>query len=674
MQLALSSAKVAIWDASVPGGKVIDGIIDWSAAGAALLGLPRRARHQQYRSFLDFVHPADRQHVLRTMQQEVDRDGGYELEYRVQRSDGTLRWLAARAKVVGNNGATHTLGIIWDITAHKEEQLAVLRDKDLAQLTLASIGDAVITTDAVGQVQFMNRAAERICGWPGERAGGTMVDTLLPLAPEPDGAAREGIALTCLRLRQGVGSRHSQLLTREGRRVAIEESAAPIWSREGQLLGAVMVFRDVSHERALTQQLSWQASHDALTSLANRREFETNLAAALASAKAEGHHHALLFLNLDRFKLINDTCGHSAGDLLLQLLARMLQTHLRESDVLARLGGDELGALLNACPPERAIGIANAMREAIKQFRFNWENRSFELGVSIGLAPIDQHSKSVSDLLSCADQACHLAKEQGRNRVHVYHEADQALTRRHGEMLWVSRLADAFARDSFRLYAQPIVPLKEGAASHDEVLIRIATKHHLIAPGDFIPAAERYDLMPAIDRWVIEHMCRYLQRHDGASAYSINLSGASLVDAALYDFIVAQFDRYGVAPARICFEITETAMIANLPTAQELMRRLRLLGCRFSLDDFGSGLSSFAYLRTLPVDYLKIDGIFIRDIARNDVNRALVKAINEVGHVMGLQTVAEFVEDEPILDIVRSLGVDFAQGYAVGALRPLTLQ
>ena len=670
LQLALTAAQVAIWDASVPAGEVIDGDINWSAAGAALLGLPPRARHQSFRDFLEFVHPADRQHVLGTMQAQVDQGQGYDIEYRVLRGDGTTHWLAAKASLV----AGHTLGIIWDATARKEQELAIVRDKDLAELTLASIGDAVITTDAIGRIQFINRAAERLTNWPRERAQGTMVDAVLPLLHETSGQPLESVALMCLRLRQSVGSRHSQLLTREGRHIAIEDSAAPIWSREGPLLGAVMVFRDVSHERTLTQQLSWQASHDVLTSLANRREFEQNLASALATAKAEGHHHALLFMNLDRFKLINDTCGHSAGDLLLQLLARMLQTHLRESDVLARLGGDELGALLSACPLERAIDIANAMRQAIRDFRFNWENRSFELGVSIGLAAIDQNSQSVTDLLSSADQACHLAKEQGRNRVHVYHEADQALTRRHGEMLWVGRLNDAFTRGSFRLFAQPIVPLKAGAPGHDEVLIRIAAKNQLILPGAFIPAAERYDMMPAIDRWVIEHVCRYLQLHDGASSYAVNLSGASLADDGMYAFIVSQFERFGVKPSCLCFEITETAMIGNLNKAQELMTRLRTLGCRFSLDDFGSGLSSFAYLRTLPVDYLKIDGIFIRDIARNDINRALVKAINEVGHVMGLQTVAEFVEDEPILDIVRELGVDYAQGYAVGALRPLPLQ
>ena len=684
LQLALTAAQVAIWDASVPAGEVIDGDINWSAAGAALLGLPPRARHQSFRDFLEFVHPADRQHVLGTMQAQVDQGQGYDIEYRVLRGDGTTHWLAAKASLV----AGHTLGIIWDATARKEQELAIVRDKDLAELTLASIGDAVITTDAIGRIQFINRAAERLTNWPRERAQGTMVDAVLPLLHETSGQPLESVALMCLRLRQSVGSRHSQLLTREGRHIAIEDSAAPIWSREGPLLGAVMVFRDVSHERTLTQQLSWQASHDVLTSLANRREFEQNLASALATAKAEGHHHALLFMNLDRFKLINDTCGHSAGDLLLQLLARMLQTHLRESDVLARLGGDELGALLSACPLERAIDIANAMRQAIRDFRFNWENRSFELGVSIGLAAIDQNSQSVTDLLSSADQACHLAKEQGRNRLHVYQESDVMLAQRHGEMLWISRLKEAFEHDYFRLYAMPIVHLHDSPEYHDEVLIRIRNgKGDLILPGAFIPAAERYDMMLSIDRWVIRAVCAHIEsvrdslpplealaesQRRTPALYSVNLSGMSLADTGLQDYITDQFVQYAIAPEQICFEITETAVIANLPKAQIFMRQLKAMGCSFSLDDFGSGFSSFGYLKALPVDYLKIDGVFVRDIATNTINRAMVKAINEVGHVMGLKTVAEYVEDAATLAVIRELGVDYAQGYAVGKLRPLT--
>jgi len=520
-------------------------------------------------------------------------------------------------------------------------------------------------------------------------AQGLDIGLTMPLADERTGEALEHVAMRCLQQRQAIGiSPHAQLITREGRRIAIEESAAPIWSCDGAILGAVVVFRDVSHERKLSQELSWQASHDTLTQLINRREFEHLVAGALRTAKQEGHAHALLYLDLDQFKVINDTCGHAAGDVLLQLLAKMLQGKMRDSDILARLGGDELGVLLPHCALEHARLIGEQLRQSIHEFRFTWDERSFELGVSIGIVEINQDSKSMSELLSAADQACYLAKEQGRNRIHVYQESDVMLAQRHGEMLWISRLNEAFTHDYFRLYAMPIVHLRDSPEQHDEVLIRIRNgKGDLILPGAFIPAAERYDMMLSIDRWVIRAVCQHIQsvrdslpplaalaesRRRAPALYSVNLSGMSLADPGLQDYITAQFVQYAIAPEQICFEITETAVIANLPKAQVFMRQLKAMGCRFSLDDFGSGFSSFGYLRALPVDYLKIDGIFVRGIATNAINRAMVKAINEVGHVMGLKTVAEYVENAETLAIIRELGIDYAQGYAVGGLRPLT--
>jgi diguanylate cyclase (GGDEF)-like protein len=443
-----------------------------------------------------------------------------------------------------------------------------------------------------------------------------------------------------------------------------------------------------SHERNLTRQLDWHSTHDTLTGLINRREFEIRLTQALAGAKADGRVHALLYMDLDQFKIINDTCGHEAGDVLLQRLAHLLQAQMREGDILARLGGDELGILLPDCQPAQALAIAEQIRQSIKQFRFFWEHDNFELGISIGLVDIDKSSKSMSALLIAADQACYQAKEQGRNRIHVYRSGDLMLTQRHGEMLWVARLGAAFEHGHFKLYAMPIVKLSPPAEEHEEVLIRLQNAQGgLIEPAAFIPAAERYDLMVSIDRWVIKAVCQHmlsvrdslppltafeLSRTRRLALYSINLSGISLGDPALYDYITEQFVEHEIAPEQICFEITETAVIADLPKAHRLMTSLKALGCRFSLDDFGSGLSSFAYLKALPVDYLKIDGIFIRDIANNPINRAMVKAINEVAHLMGILSVAEYVEDEATLAIVRELGIDYAQGHAVGTLRALS--
>jgi len=696
LHMAMSAAHMAIWDSVLKDGKVAEGRVYWSPDGAALLGLPARQCEQPFRDFLAFVHPEDRDRLFERMQDAADHCSDYELEYRVVWQDGSVHWLAAKAHAeCSRQGvAERTLGIVWDITARKLQELETAEQKELAEVTLASIGDGVVTTDEKGNTRFLNRVAEQLTGWSQELASGLPIeqtlklvyetqqpgDAQLPQALRPDMPnAPEHVATRCLRLRQSIGVTDGTLLiTRDGRSIAIEDSASPIWSGQGDMLGTVVVFRDVSHERKLAQQLSWYASHDTLTGLMNRREFERQIATALHSAKHEAHTHALLYIDLDQFKIVNDTCGHSAGDVLLQLLAKMLQTQMRDSDVLARLGGDELGVLLPHCPPNQATLIADQLRQSIKNFRFVWDSRSFEIGASIGLVEINHDSRSMTDLLMAADQACYLAKEQGRNRVHHYMESDLKLAQRQGEMQWVSRLNEAFEHNYFRLFALPIVHLGAHGEEHDEVLIRIQnSKGDLILPGAFIPAAERYDLMVAIDRWVIRAVCdhvrneRLAQRANG-TLYSVNLSGTSLNDEGLHDYILAQFAEFGVDPAKICFEITETAAIANLPTAQVFMSRLKALGCRFSLDDFGSGLSSFAYLKALPVDYLKIDGMFIRDIKSNAINCALVKAINEVGHVMGMLTVAEYVEDDETLNLVRGLGVDYAQGHAVGLPRPMS--
>jgi diguanylate cyclase (GGDEF)-like protein/PAS domain S-box-containing protein len=681
LQMAMSGARMSVWDATVVGDSVAAGVIAWSADGAALIGLPPVEQQQAFTDYLALVHPDDRSELVRRMQAGVDACTGHEAGYRLVRRDGTLLWLRNRAVTVCEDGApVRTLGLVWDDSERRRLEIGLAEQKELAEVTLASIGDAVVTSDAGGRVRFMNRVAEQLTGWTDEQAQGVDVAAIVRLTDEADGTEIESPAVRSLRQRETVGvSGHVQLVTRDGRRVAIEDSSAPIWSRDGDVLGTVTVFREVSHARTLARQVSWQASHDALTGLVNRRAFEDIVSGALRNAKDERHRHALLYMDLDRFKIVNDSCGHGAGDVLLQTLARMLQGHLRESDVLARLGGDELGAVLSFCPLPRALKLADELRQAVQDFRFVWGERVFELGISIGLVDISENSKSTSELLLAADQACYLAKEQGRNRVHVYRESDAMLVRQQGELQWVARLNEALAHDRFRLFSQPIVALQDGADGHQEVLVRIAgAQGKLILPGAFIPAAERYDLMAPLDRWVVTHVCRHIHaersaRPGAAPVYSINLSGISLGDEGMLDHIIAAFEDNAVDPAQVCFEITETAVIANLPRAQAFIGSLRALGCHFSLDDFGSGLSSFGYLRTLPVDYLKIDGVFIRDLARNNVNRAMVKAINEIGHVMGIRTVAEYVEDPSTLDIVRELGIDYAQGHAVGMLRELAV-
>lgn len=490
LQLALKAARMCVWDSSVSDGAVLNGLINWSADGASLIGLSARSQAQPFRDFILMVHPEDRDTMLRQMQQRVDECNDYHLEYRLIKPDGSIHWMAATGRCLCESGApVRTLGLIRDITEHKLLEMRLFEQKELAEVTLGSIADAVITTDERGFTTSMNRVAEQLTGWSNETARGKDVNFVFNMVSEVTDEFMENIVHRCLRLSHTIStSGHAQLVTSGGHRIPVEDSAAPIWSRDGKIMGVVVVFRDVSHERKLVQQLSWQASHDALTGLINRREFEVSVTEALRSARQEGHTHALLYMDLDRFKIVNDTCGHGAGDVLLQTLTRTLQSHMRESDVLARLGGDELGVLLQCCPLQNAIQRANEFRQAIKDFRFLWQERSFEMGISIGLVEINDNSTSLTDLLVAADQACSAAKEKGRNRVHVYRESDAILARRQGELQWLTRLHEAFAMDRFRLFAQPIVSLSSNASGHHEVLIRLSNEsNELTLPGAFIP-------------------------------------------------------------------------------------------------------------------------------------------------------------------------------------------
>lgn len=437
--------------------------------------------------------------------------------------------------------------------------------------------------------------------------------------------------------------------------------------------------------RESEQRLDWYSRHDGLTGLINRWEFEQHLKQALSSAKTYNQQHSLCFLDLDQFKIVNDTCGHAAGDELLCQVTALLQKQVRTTDTLARLGGDEFGLLLEQCPLIGSLRIANDLRQSLQDFRFIWQDKTFTIGVSIGLVVINADSLDLSNVLSAADMACYAAKNAGRNRVHIYQADDQDLVTNHGQMQWVSRLTEALQSNSFCLYSQPIVPLapNESQEKHYEILLRLQDETgKLVPPMAFIPAAERYNLMHLIDRWVISTFFAGFAQHCQeagqcclelcrSTMYAINLSGASINDDCFIDFLEQQFTLYSVPPQIICFEITETVAIINLSKAGKLIRKLKQLGCRFALDDFGSGMSSFAYLKNLSVDYLKIDGEFIKDIVDDPTDLAMTQAINQVGHAMGIKTIAEFVENDTILGIITALGIDYAQGYGIAKPQPL---
>ncbi len=563
---------------------------------------------------------------------------------------------------------------IKDITERQLAQEALYREKEQAQVTLSSIADGVITTDIIGQINFLNPAAMKLTGYSHEELINQRLDRVITIQSE-----RKNLPVfECISTGQQVDSISGDvLIDKNGNRLVIHQVASPIHNQVGDTVGAVMIFRDVSKSHRLASRLSWQASHDELTQLVNRREFERELDQVIDKARNEGSEHCLCFMDLDKFKVVNDTCGHVAGDELLRQLADIFRTQIRGADTLARLGGDEFAVILNKCALGPAVNVAEEIRAAVEDFRFGWGGQSFQIGVSIGLVMIDATSTDLEDVFKAADSACYAAKEAGRNRVHIYSQDDKEISQRRGEAQWVVRIQNALENNRFQLHYQPIVPLNraENDSVHYEILIRmIGEQGETVPPGAFIPSAERYQLMAKIDTWVIEHLFAWMDQHwdfSGQDVFAINLSGQSLADDNLLYRVKQLLDHHQIPPDRICFEITETSAISNLSQAQLFIDELKQIGCRFALDDFGSGLSSFAYLKSLAVDYLKIDGAFVKDMAVDPIDRAMVESIHNIGSVLRLKTIAEFVEDDEILKALNEVGVDYAQGY--GVARPKAL-
>jgi diguanylate cyclase (GGDEF)-like protein/PAS domain S-box-containing protein len=677
LALAMSIARVETWEIDVQTGAMhcSDGV-------GPILGRARGFQLGHRLAWREAIRPSDRQRVADLFEAAVAGRAEYDVEYAFVRADGSEGWLSSRCVFErdARGQAVRALGVMVDITERHHYERQLFAEKELAQVTLRSIGDAVITTDTDRKVRELNPVAEQLTGWPADQARGRDLSEVFHVISELDRTPVTDPVARVLDSGQIACVEDSTLLvSRDGREASIADSAAPIKDRQGNVIGAVLVFHDVTEERRVARALRFQAAHDVLTGLINRREFELRLEQALERAAVDSTELALCYIDLDQFKVVNDTCGHAAGDELLRQVTALLQSHLRRRDTLARLGGDEFGLLLENCSEPVAARVTGELLEALRGARFTWGSHVFRMGASIGVALASRSLQTMAQALSAADAACYAAKEAGRGRVKFYRATDEDLARRMGEMTWVSRIHGALEDGRFALYGQPVVPVQPAqppAPRYCEVLARLLEPDgQLVSPGAFIPAAERYGLMPRIDQWVLKALLEQLARAPAAQregiVYGVNLSGLTLNQEGMLAWLTGLLRDHAIAPSLLCFEITETTAISNLALAREFIVELKRLGCRFALDDFGSGMSSFNYLRNLSVDYLKIDGAFVVDAARDPINRAMVDAINRVGRTIGIQTIAEWVEEEATLALMREIGVDYVQGFAVAHPQPL---
>jgi diguanylate cyclase (GGDEF)-like protein/PAS domain S-box-containing protein len=549
-----------------------------------------------------------------------------------------------------------------------------------ARATLDSIATGLITTDVEGRVDYLNAAAERLLGRSAGEVSGRPFAEVAVILEDPERRPIADPVRQCLAAGATVTlARRALLLSRpDDAEHSVELSVSPLHGDANALAGTVVLLHDVTEQRGIARQMSYQASHDGLTGLVNRREFERRLAEALETAHSAEQTHVLCYLDLDRFKAVNDTSGHLAGDNMLREIASLAKEAVRDSDTVARIGGDEFALLLSGCPLDKAIQISEDVSRAIRDYRFVWKDKIFSVGASIGLVEVGRESGGVEDVLSAADSACYVAKSSGPGRIHVYSAHDEAVARHRGEIHWLQRLQHALRDGRFLLYTQPIVASHPGIVRGPalEVLVRLNDDHgRLIAPAEFLKAAERYRLMSHVDRWVVQTALAALGRGGfrlpAGRSLAINVSGQTLGDGQFLEFVVECLDRTGVNPAQVCFEVTEASVVANLEHARRFIGVLHGMGCQFALDDFGSGLGSFANLKNLAMDYLKIDGLYMRNLAEDSVNQAMVQAMIKLARSLDFQVIAEQVEDQPSLDAARAMGIDYCQGYVLGRPAPM---
>ena len=633
------------------------------------------------RDVSDLVKPAYRALFRKTLQkrlagEEVPR----RLEIQLINGAETGLWVEAQSSAIEFHGNPAILTVARDVSHRKSLEVSLSRSKRQAQYTLESISEGVITTDNDGRIDYMNLSAETLVGTNRDDAAGHRVGELFTLVDDADRRPLGDPVERCLAMRRRVNmGRRAVMISQDGEHEhSVEITASPIRGPGNSISGTVVVFHDVSEIRGLTRQMSYQATHDPLTGLINRREFERRLDEAMDTAHAEEAVHMLFYMDLDRFKAVNDSCGHLAGDNMLREVAGLIKDEVRESDFVGRLGGDEFGALLIGCPIDKARQIASDICNAIADYRFVWKDKIFNIGISIGLVEISHASGTLQDVMSAADSACYVAKQHGRGRVHVYSARDEAIARERGDIQWLRELQTALHENGFELAVQPIIAMRGTADTGPafEVLIRLPDERGKAADtAEFLRPAERYQLMPQIDRWVVNTTLVAISSGEiklaANRSCAINISGQTLGDESFLGFVVDALDRTGIAPSSICFEVTEKAILSNVQHAQRFIEVLHGIGCEFSLDDFGSGLGSFSSLKHLPIDYLKIDGTYTRNLDSDQVNQEMVSAMIKLARTMQFRIVAEQVEHQEDFDWLRDVGVDFVQGHFVEA--PTTL-
>ena len=674
--LAVQGANDGIWDWDLRANKVC-----YSRRWKTMLGLDNSAISTSPDEWLSRIYADDRSDFEHKLQEHLNFHwSNFECEYRILHQDGSYRWMLTRGMALWDDeGHPYRIaGSQTDITERKELEQSLYKEKELAQITLHSIGDAVITTDEHGRIKDFNPVAEKLTGWKAKEARQRSISEVCKIIDSNTRQPLKNPALQAIKEKKAISlSNHPTLISKTGQEFGIGDSAAPIRSATGKVLGTVLVFHDVTEERGRAKQLAWQAAHDPLTELFNRKKFIHSLDKAIDQLMEQDSQHMLCYMDLDHFKAVNDTCGHAAGDQLLRQVADLWRGKIRQTDILARLGGDEFGLLLYNCKLTRASQIAESFCHSIQGFRFLYDGKVFNIGVSVGIVPISSHTTNSEQVMQLADTACYAAKNKGRNRVQVYHPDDDGIHRQTEDIQWFSRVTEALDKNQFQLYYQTIEAAVPGATDTRlcEILLRLPNPQtgEISPPMAFLPTAERYNLMPRIDRWVVESFFSYLVSHPPVpkTIYSVNLSGSSINDESFVDFLEEQLKKHPINPRILCFEITETLAIANLQKAVDLILKLKKIGCHFALDDFGSGMSSFSYLKHLPVDYLKIDGNFVKEAPTDEVLCAMLQSINNIGHIMGLETIAEYVENPAVLEKVQALGIDYAQGYAISRPQPL---